>query len=397
MQQSVGLVIVAAGRGERAGAQHGPKQYRELGAGTVIEQTLSRFSDFIPATNTSIVIHADDAALLKQATANIDTSQMTIVTGGVTRQESVHAGLQALYEAAPHITHVLIHDAARPFVNDDLMFRILEELGANPEDGVLPTIAVSETLKTVSDGIVTGTASRKDMHRAQTPQAFPFGTILNLHDKAKSQSISDFTDDAALFEWAGMTVRIVEGEAANIKLTYPQDFNGQAPMNNNSVPDIRTGNGYDVHRFEEGDKVILCGVEIEFHKKLSGHSDADVGLHALTDALLATCGAGDIGDHFPPSDEKWRGMASHIFLSEAVKIVRQNGGTIMNADVTLVTEAPKIAPYRMAMREKLSELLGISLERCSVKATTNEKMGFIGREEGIMALATASIAYGEKS
>ncbi|MEM5500920.1 bifunctional 2-C-methyl-D-erythritol 4-phosphate cytidylyltransferase/2-C-methyl-D-erythritol 2,4-cyclodiphosphate synthase [Ahrensia kielensis] len=393
----MGLVIVAAGRGERAGTQSGPKQYRKLDSSTVIEQTISRFANFIPAANTVLVIHADDAALLKQATCNIDTAQMTIVTGGTTRQESVHAGLRALRDMAQDFSHVLIHDAARPYVNDDFLLRVIEEIGANPNDGILPTIAVSETLKTVSDGIVTGTASRKDMHRAQTPQAFPFATILALHDKASAQSISDFTDDAAIFEWAGMTVRIVEGDASNIKLTYPQDFTAQENMNNNSLPDVRTGNGYDVHRFEDGDKVILCGIDIPFDKKLSGHSDADVGLHALTDALLATCGAGDIGDHFPPTDEKWRGMASHVFLSEAVKIVRQNGGTIMNADVTIVTEAPKIAPHRMAMREKLSELLDISLERCSVKATTNETMGFIGRQEGIMALATASVVYGEKT
>ncbi|MEM9575312.1 MAG: 2-C-methyl-D-erythritol 2,4-cyclodiphosphate synthase [Pseudomonadota bacterium] len=270
---------------------------------------------------------------------------------------------------------------------------LLETAGAYPNDGILPTIVIAETLKTVDEGLVSGTASRDNMHRAQTPQMFPFDAILDAHGKAELHRELSFTDDAAVFEWIGLPVRVVPGDASNFKITYPEDFPKDEVMS--SLPDVRTGNGYDVHVFGPGDTVVLCGVDIPFEKSLAGHSDADVGLHALTDALLATCGAGDIGDHFPPTDPKWKGVESHVFLNHAVELVVQNGGTIMNADVTLVAEAPKISPYRLQMRERLSEILGIDLQRCSVKATTNEKMGFVGRSEGIMALATATVVYGE--
>lgn len=395
LQNSIGLIIVAAGRGERAGTENGPKQYRKLGNTTVIAKSIEAFSNLIPHNNMAIVIHADDHSLFSQATANITTADCHIVDGGPSRQESVFEGLKALTASVPHISHVMIHDAARPFVREDLLWRILETASAYPDNGILPTIAVTETLKTVDDDLVTGTASRSNMHRAQTPQTFPIGAIFEAHQKAANQGKDIFTDDAALFEWVGLPVRIVEGDPDNIKLTYKSDFPQEETYRMTSqTPDIRTGNGYDVHRFGDGDKVVLCGIEIPFTRSLSGHSDADVGLHALTDALLATCGAGDIGDHFPPTDPQWKGMASHVFLSRAVKIVHENGGTIMNADVTLICEAPKIAPHRLEMREKLSSILGIDLMRCSVKATTNERMGFVGREEGIAAIATASVAYG---
>ncbi|MDZ7824419.1 MAG: bifunctional 2-C-methyl-D-erythritol 4-phosphate cytidylyltransferase/2-C-methyl-D-erythritol 2,4-cyclodiphosphate synthase [Ahrensia sp.] len=390
-QKNVGLVIVAAGRGQRAGAKDGPKQYRKLGTTSVIAQTLACFSQIVPASNIICVIHKDDEERFAEAVPNTP-AHTAYVFGGATRQESVFEGLKALTARTPHITHVMIHDAARPYVKPELIWRILEEASAYPNAGILPTMPVTETLKTVSGGIVTGTASRKDMHRAQTPQTFPFQAILDVHQKAAAQNLTDFTDDAALFEWQGLSVLIVEGDADNIKITYASDFPRENVMN--SLPDVRVGNGYDVHVFGEGDKVVLCGVDIPYTQKLAGHSDADVGLHALTDALLATCGLGDIGDHFPPTDEKWRGMESHVFLTHAANLVASHGGTIMNVDVTLVLEAPKIAPHRLKMREKLSELLGIALERCSVKATTNEKMGAIGRQEGILAIATASVVYG---
>lgn len=393
LQQNIGLVIVAAGRGERAKSASGPKQYAKLGDSTVLSTTLRCFERLIAPENTVVVIHPDDGDLFEAATTDIDTSKMKIARGGATRQESVLAGLEALREHGANVAHVMIHDAARPFVNETMLFEILETAGSYPDAGVLPTLAIAETLKTVDGEMVTGTASRNNMHRAQTPQTFPFAAILQAHQQAKEAGEVNFTDDAAVFEWKGLPVRAVQGDTANIKITYPEDFPKEKAMA--PLPDIRTGNGYDVHIFAEGNEVVLCGVAIPFEKSLYGHSDADVGLHALTDALLATCGAGDIGDHFPPSDPQWKGVESHIFLSHAVQIVAENGGTIMNADITLVAEAPKIAPHRQVMREKLSALLGIDLQRCSVKATTNEKMGFVGRSEGIMALATASVAYGD--
>lgn len=392
IQQNIGLVVVAAGRGQRAGTDNGPKQYAKLGNATVIAQTLSCFASLIAPENTVVVIHSDDRSLFENATKSINSAGMKTVSGGSTRQQSVFAGLKALAELENSISHVMIHDAARPFLSQALLFEILETAGAYPDDGILPTIAVSETLKTVDNGLVSGTASRDNMHRAQTPQTFPLTSILEAHNKAQLAGEYNFTDDAAVFEWVGLPVRVVQGDAANIKITYPQDFPKDEAMC--PLPDVRTGNGYDVHVFGKGDKVVLCGVDIPFEKTLAGHSDADVGLHALTDALLATSGAGDIGDHFPPTDPQWKGVASHVFLSHAAQIVAENGGTIMNVDITLVAEAPKIAPHRLQMREKLSELLHIDLERCSVKATTNEKMGFVGRSEGIMALATASVVYG---
>ncbi len=392
-QQNIGLVIVAAGRGERAGLEDGPKQYRRLGHSTVMAETLKCFGSLIAPENTFIVIHQDDQELFETATKDVDVQKMHLVTGGQTRQESVRAGLNAMAAATQALTHVMIHDAARPFVSEHLLFEILETAGAYPTQGILPTIAISETLKTVDNEMVTGTASRDNMHRAQTPQTFPLNAIVDAHNKAASESERGFTDDAAIFEWMGLPVRIIQGEVANIKLTYRQDFPEDQAMQ--KLPDIRTGNGYDVHRFRQGDAVTLCGVDIPFDKALDGHSDADVGLHALTDALLATCGAGDIGDHFPPSDPQWQDKPSHIFLAHAAQLVADKGGIIKNVDITLVAEAPKIAPHRLAMRQRLSQLLAIELDRCSVKATTNEKMGFVGRQEGIMALATASVAYGE--
>ncbi len=238
--------------------------------------------------------------------------------------------------------------------------------------------------------------ARAGLHAAQTPQGFPFTPILAAHEKAYAIGKTDFTDDAAVAEWAGIPVRLVAGSPDNVKLTWARDItmaDQRLTANPAGFPDIRTGNGYDVHAFEPGDHVVLCGVPIPHDRKLSGHSDADVGLHALTDALLATCGAGDIGTHFPPSDPQWKGAASHLFVEHAVGLVRGRGGRIANADITLICEAPKIGPHRTAMTAALANMLKISPDRISVKATTNEKLGFIGRHEGIAAIATASVIY----
>ncbi|MGG7580597.1 bifunctional 2-C-methyl-D-erythritol 4-phosphate cytidylyltransferase/2-C-methyl-D-erythritol 2,4-cyclodiphosphate synthase [Rhizobium sp. Nf11,1] len=391
---SAGIVIVAAGRGERAGSStEGPKQYRIIGGKPVIVHTLENFMTWEAATRIVVVIHPDDEALFAGALHHMGPSApIETVHGGPTRQQSVLAGLRYLKDK--NVSHVLIHDAVRPFFDHGLLDRTAERL-ANGAQAVLPAMPVTDTLKRAdSAGTVLATVAREHLYAAQTPQSFVFETILDAHEKAAASGRSDFTDDASIAEWAGIPVTIVEGTADNVKLTVKSDISKaddklSAPL----LPDVRTGNGYDVHQLEAGDGVTLCGVFIPHDQKLKGHSDADVALHALTDALLATCGAGDIGDHFPPSDPQWKGAASKIFIEHAARIVRERGGTIMNADVSLIAEAPKVGPHRDAMRARLSEYLGIDLERCSVKATTNEKIGFVGRREGIAAIATATVVY----
>lgn len=289
----------------------------------------------------------------------------------------------------------MIQDAVRPFVSNTLLDHVLAAL-LDGAQAVLPATAVTDTLKRGSaEGFSIGTVDRTGLHAAQTPQAFAFEPILAAHRAAAQSGLSDFTDDASIAEWAGIPVRLVEGDRENTKLTLARDIElAHEKLMKRQIPDVRTGNGYDVHQLEPGDGVTLCGVFIAHDHRLKGHSDADVALHALTDALLATCGAGDIGDHFPPSDPQWKGAPSKIFLAHAAKIVRDHGGTITNADVSLIAEEPKIGPYRQAMRQAMADILGIDLQRCSVKATTNEKIGFIGRGEGIAAIATATVVYG---
>ncbi|MEZ2127506.1 MULTISPECIES: bifunctional 2-C-methyl-D-erythritol 4-phosphate cytidylyltransferase/2-C-methyl-D-erythritol 2,4-cyclodiphosphate synthase [unclassified Sinorhizobium] len=390
---SAGIVIVAAGRGERAGSsEEGPKQYRMIGGKPVIAHTLENFMTWEPTSHIVVVIHPDDEALFARAFRHVlSATPIETVYGGTTRQQSVLAGLRHL--KGKGITHVLIHDAVRPFFDHSLLDRVAEALSAGAP-AVLPAIPVADTLKRAdADGMVKETISRAHLHAAQTPQSFAFNEILDAHEKAASEGRTDFTDDASIAEWAGLPVTIIEGMADNIKLTVKRDLAVADERLSGALPDVRTGNGYDVHQLEPGDGVTLCGIFIPHDQRLKGHSDADVALHALTDALLATCGAGDIGDHFPPSDPQWKGAPSRIFIEHAARIVRERGGTIMNADVSLIAEAPKIGPHREAMRARLSEYLGIAIDRCSVKATTNEKIGFIGRREGIAAIATATVVY----
>ncbi|TCL73708.1 bifunctional 2-C-methyl-D-erythritol 4-phosphate cytidylyltransferase/2-C-methyl-D-erythritol 2,4-cyclodiphosphate synthase [Rhizobium sp. BK251] len=392
---SAGIVIVAAGRGERAGSpEEGPKQYRPIGGKPVIAHTIEKFTGWEPTKRIVVVIHRDDGDLFTAALHHVsDSSAVTTVEGGPTRQQSVLAGLRALEGAG--ITHVLIHDAVRPFFDHALLDRIAGRL-AEGAAAVLPATPVADTLKRADTaGRVAETVPRAHLHAAQTPQAFDFAAILAAHEKAAGEERTDFTDDAAIAEWAGIPVMLVEGLVDNVKLTVKRDIAmADERLSAMHLPDVRTGNGYDVHQLEPGDGVTLCGVFIPHDQKLKGHSDADVALHALTDALLATCGEGDIGDHFPPSDPQWKGAPSRIFIEHAAKIVRERGGTIMNADVSLIAEAPKVGPHREAMRRNLSEFLGIATERCSVKATTNERIGFVGRREGIAAIATATVVYG---
>ena len=388
-----GIVIVAAGRGERAGASaEGPKQYRRIGGMPVIAHTLRQFTGWRHCGPIVIAIHPDDEALLADAIRDIDGhGDFIVVHGGATRQQSVLKGLEALADKG--VTHVWIQDAVRPFVDQALFEKIEAALAAGAR-GVLPALPVADTLKRgTPEGFVAETVPRAGLWAAQTPQVFGYAEILNAHRRAAASGSSDFTDDASIAEWAGLPVTLVEGSPDNVKLTLRRDIAMADEKLSSFLPDVRTGNGYDVHQLEPGDGVTLCGIFIPHDQKLKGHSDADVALHALTDALLATCGAGDIGDHFPPSDMQWRGAASRIFVEHAVKMVKQHGGTIMNADISLIAEAPKVGPHRQAMRAELSAMLGISLERCSVKATTNEKIGFIGRREGIAAIATATVVY----
>ncbi|PWE55586.1 bifunctional 2-C-methyl-D-erythritol 4-phosphate cytidylyltransferase/2-C-methyl-D-erythritol 2,4-cyclodiphosphate synthase [Metarhizobium album] len=391
---SIGVVVVAAGRGERAGSpQEGPKQYRPIGGKPVIAHTLDQFARWPVPVRMCVVIHPDDEALFQDALRFVDgLDNLLVVHGGPLRQESVLNGLRALQ--GTDVTHVMIHDAVRPFIDHAVLDRVVSAF-ENGAESVLPAVAVADTLKRGSpEGFVAETVPRAGLFGAQTPQSFSFPLILDAHEKAAAAGLTAFTDDAAIAEWNGHRVTLVEGSPDNVKLTVKRDIAmADEKLSASQLPDVRTGNGYDVHQLEAGDGVTLCGIFIPHDQRLKGHSDADVALHALTDALLATCGAGDIGDHFPPSDPQWKGAASRIFLEHAAKIVRENGGTIMNADVSLIAEAPKVGPHRLAMREKLSEILGIDLDRCSVKATTNEKIGFIGRREGIAAIATATVVY----
>lgn len=393
-QFSCGVVIVAAGRGERAGqSSEGPKQYRTIGERSVISHTLDSFATWPGTGPIVVVIHPDDEDLFAAARLRISSrADVSVVHGGATRQLSVLAGLEALEGSG--VQYAMIHDAVRPFVRHDLLDRCRAAL----EDGaqaVLPAIAVADTLKRAADGrVVEETIPRTGLYAAQTPQCFRLQAILSAHRGAHASGRSDFTDDASIAEWAGMPVVLVQGAADNVKLTLKSDISmADERLVRHAIPDVRTGNGYDVHQLVEGDGVTLCGVFIPHDRKLSGHSDADVALHALTDALLATCGAGDIGDHFPPSEPQWKGAPSRIFLEHAAKIVHERGGTITNADISLIAEAPKVGPHRQQMRENLAAMLGIELDRCSIKATTNEKLGFVGRREGIAAIATATVVY----
>jgi 2-C-methyl-D-erythritol 4-phosphate cytidylyltransferase/2-C-methyl-D-erythritol 2,4-cyclodiphosphate synthase len=288
---------------------------------------------------------------------------------------------------------VLIHDAARPFVGGAVIDRVLDALDGR--QAVLPALPLTDSLKRANDGHVTGSIDRASLWRAQTPQGFRYDAILAAHRAAASSDLPEFTDDAGVAEWVGLDVVLVEGAEDNVKLTTAEDIAAADRMLAMKAAPIagtlRVGTGYDVHAFGPGDAVILCGVRIPHPKKLVGHSDADVGLHALTDAILGAIADGDIGVHFPPSDARWRGAPSERFLSDAASRVRARGGTIDNVDVTFLCESPRIGPHRDAMRARLAEILGLDVSRISVKATTNEGLGFIGRGEGIAAMATATV------
>lgn len=389
---SVAALIVAAGRGARAANQQGlPKQYCCIGGVPVLARSIAAFADDARVDDIVVVINADDASLYEAVARPFAGRLRPAVTGGARRQDSVRAGLEALAVEPP--ASVLIHDAARPFVDRELIDRVISSIEAH--GAVLPCVPVSDTLKWVSDGKVVGTAERNQLFRAQTPQGFKFDAILAAHRQAAQDPAREFTDDAAIAEWYGLDVALVEGTEDNRKITTAEDLKRADAMLTRSVGPgagtIRVATGYDVHAFGPGDAVILCGVSIGHEKSLTGHSDADVALHALTDALLGTIADGDIGVHFPPSDARWRGAASEVFIKHAAAKIGERGGTIVHADITLICEAPRIGPYRDKMRSRVAEMLGLDISQVSVKATTNEGLGFIGRGEGIAAMATATV------
>ncbi|MGB3043664.1 MAG: bifunctional 2-C-methyl-D-erythritol 4-phosphate cytidylyltransferase/2-C-methyl-D-erythritol 2,4-cyclodiphosphate synthase [Xanthobacteraceae bacterium] len=379
------VIIVAAGRGLRAGPG-GPKQYRTLGGRSVISRAMAAFCGHPQVAAVQPVVNPDDIAIFNQAVGNIRA--LAPVNGGATRQASVRAGLEALVATAPDI--VLIHDAARPFASDALIARAIE--AATITGAAVPVIPVTDTIKQVdARGHVDATPERAKLRIAQTPQAFRYDVILEAHRRAAREGRDDFTDDAALAEWAGLTVATFEGDPANMKLTTPEDFAREEARLGAALGDIRTGTGYDVHAFGDGDHLMLCGVRVPHNRGFLAHSDGDVGLHALVDAILGALADGDIGSHFPPSDPQWKGAASDKFLVYAMERVKARGGRVAHLEVTMICERPKIGPLRDTMRARIAEITGLPLSRVAVKATTSERLGFAGREEGIAATASATI------
>lgn len=389
---SVAVILVAAGRGQRAGAGL-PKQYRPLAGRPVIARTIAAFLDCPGVDHVLPVIHGDDRALFAATVADIDDDRLLpAIEGGAERQASCLAGLESLAALAPDL--VLIHDAVRPFVSATTIATVIEALDTHP--CVLCGVPVVDTVKRVAaDGTVADTVPRDGLWRAATPQGFRFAAILAAHRQLAAQGVGTVTDDAAVMEMNGHTVHMVAGNEDNMKLTTPADF-AEAERRLRAAdflarPDVRVGTGYDVHVLEAGDGVWLGGVFIAHDQRLKGHSDADAPLHALTDAILGALGDGDIGQHFPPSDARWRGAASILFLKDAVRRVHARGGIIAHCDVTIIAEAPKVGPHREAMRAAIAEACVIAIDRVGVKATTNEGLGFAGRREGIAAIATATI------
>jgi 2-C-methyl-D-erythritol 4-phosphate cytidylyltransferase/2-C-methyl-D-erythritol 2,4-cyclodiphosphate synthase len=378
-------ILVAAGRGLRAGAG-GPKQYRSIGGQTVIVRAMEPFCSHPQIFAVQPVLNPDDTAMFNAATSGLRHEPPA--KGGATRQASVHAGLEALAAKKPDV--VLIHDAARPFVSPALISRAIEAAGRT--GAAIPAIPVADTIKLIGEtGNVEATPERARLRIAQTPQAFRFDVILEAHRRAAREGRADFTDDAAIAEWAGLTVATFEGDVANMKLTTPEDFIREEARLASQIGDIRTGTGYDVHAFGEGDHVMICGVRVPHTRAFLAHSDGDVGLHALVDAILGALADGDIGSHFPPTDPKWKGASSDRFLRYAVDRVSARGGRIANLEVTLICERPKIGPLRDTMRARIAEITGLDISRIAVKATTSERLGFTGREEGIAATACATI------
>jgi len=377
------VLILAGGSGSRVGSDT-PKQYLKLGSKAVIRHTVDVLLTHPSFDTVQVVIDENDRQLYAEALAG--ASLPDPVAGGATRQESGYRGLQALEADGPD--YVLIHDAARPFVDHATIDRVIAALDSH--HAVLPAVAVADTLKrgTGTPAVVDATVDREGLWRAQTPQGFRFPEILAAHRNAAGLEL---TDDTAIAEHAGMAVALIEGNEDNFKITTRDDLERAERITGAMTGETRIGTGFDVHAFADGDHVILCGVKIRHDRALDGHSDADVALHAVTDALLGAIAEGDIGSHFPPSDAQWRGAASRVFLEHAASLIAARGGSIGNIDLTVICEAPKVGPHRDAMRRSLADMLSIDVDRISIKATTTEKLGFTGRGEGIAAQAATTV------
>lgn len=373
-------LIVAAGRGVRAG-DGAPKQYRDVAGAPVLRRTISAFLASPLIDKVLVVIHPDDVAIYA-ATAPVDPRLTPPIFGASERALSVRAGLEALSAAPPD--RVLIHDAARPFVSQRVIGDVAAALDIH--HGALAAIPIVDAVRRAEGALCGEPIPREGLWRAQTPQGFRFGAILAAHRANRDPAAAD---DAEIARAAGLSVALVESEAENFKITTKRDF--ERAERQAAMDETRVGQGYDVHAFSEGDSVILCGVKIPFQRALCGHSDADVAMHALTDAIFGALGEGDIGRWFPPSEPEWRGAASSIFLEKAMERLGARGGRLTNADVTIICERPKITPHAPEMIASLARIMAVEPARISVKATTSERLGFTGREEGVAAMATATV------
>ena len=387
------MLIVAAGRGVRAG-EGLPKQYRHLAGVPVLTHTLRACLASEAVQRVQIVIHPDDRALHDDAVAHLSEAQRLLIKpvaiGGATRAASVRQGLAAL-EALPDETLVLIHDAARPFLSPSLIDRACA--AASRHGAAIPVLGVTDTVKEVdAAGLVIATLDRSALRTVQTPQAFRLGMIRVAHAAAEAQGRDDFTDDGAVIEWHGVALATFAGDSGNLKLTHPEDFvRAESRLGPSPSMLTRVATGYDVHAFGPGDHVWLGGVRVPHDRGVIAHSDGDVALHALCDALFGVIGDGDIGVHFPPSDPQWRGASSDRFLAFACERVRQRGGIIDHLDLSIVCERPKIGPFRAAMQARIAAMAGITIDQVGLKATTSERLGFTGRSEGLAALATVTV------
>jgi len=387
--QKTAVIVVAAGSGSRLSSTSIdlPKQYQMLDDRSVLEHTINAFTAH-PEVDLVVPVISDAHTDVFNGLEITSSKLTSSVIGGNSRQSSVFNGLLALSDK--DVDTVLIHDAARPFVSAQVISNVI---AASLDGGAIPALPLTDTLKYAPNGRhIEATRDRTQHFVAQTPQGFAYKPIFDAHKSAAKSQTTEFTDDASIAEWAGIAVSIVQGEHQNKKITFSEDLTeARSNMNDNDQLETRVGSGYDVHAFEEGTEVILCGIHIPFDKKLKGHSDADVALHTITDAIYGAIAEGDIGQHFPPSDDKWKNKDSAVFLKHAVSRLTARSARLINIDLTIICEQPKIGPHCIAMRQNIADICNVSVSRVSVKATTSERLGFTGRGEGIAAQAVVAI------